>query len=48
MGYDKDGKPITNALQIENIDNLTVVDTPFGKGRVYDYCEQGNIDIYAK
>ena len=47
MGYDKDGKPITNALQIDN-DNLTIVDTPFGKGRVYDYCEAGNIDIYAK
>lgn len=46
MGYDANGNPITNVKQIENIDP-TVVDTPFGKGKVYDYCSEGNIDLYS-
>lgn len=46
MGFDADGNPITNVKQIENIDP-TIVDTPFGKGRVYDYCTEGNIDLYS-
>lgn len=24
-----------------------IVDTPFGLGKVYDFCEEGNIDIYV-
>lgn len=32
---------------INNNDDAYIVDTPFGKGKVYDYCEAGNIDIYV-
>lgn len=25
----------------------TIVDTPFGPGKVYDYCESGSYDVYC-
>lgn len=46
MGYNDDGS-YRNVHQIINSNNAIIVDTPFGPGKVYDWCEQGNIDIYV-
>lgn len=32
---------------IINSNDALIVDTPFGEGKVYDYCKAGNIDIYV-
>ena len=31
----------------KNLDKGTEVETPYGKGIVYDYCPNGNLDIYT-
>lgn len=46
MGYNEDGSE-RNVHQIIDSNNAIIVDTPFGPGKVYDFCEQGNIDIYV-
>lgn len=46
MGYNNDGS-YRNVHQIIDSNNAVIVDTPFGPGKVYDWCEQGNIDIYV-
>lgn len=46
MGYNEDGSKRWVG-QITS-DNAIVVDTPFGLGKVYDSCAEGNIDIYMK
>lgn len=46
MGYNDDGS-YRNVHQIIDSNNAVIVDTPFGQGKVYDWCEQGNIDIYV-
>lgn len=34
-------------IAARDLDNGTEVDTPFGKAVVYDYCPNGNLDIYT-
>ena len=34
-------------IESRDLDNGTEVDTPFGKAVVYDYCPNGNLDIYT-
>ena len=48
MGYNENGSE-RNVHQIieDGSDKAIIVDTPFGPGKVYDWCEQGNIDIYV-
>lgn len=46
MGYNEDGSPRYVKDIIESGDAI-IVDTPFGPGKVYDFCEEGNIDIYV-
>ncbi len=46
MGYNADGTA-RNVDQIIKSNTPIIVDTPFGKGKVYDFCEAGNIDIYV-
>lgn len=46
LGYNEDGSKRWVG-QITS-DNAVIVDTPFGLGKVYDSCEEGNIDIYMK
>lgn len=48
MGYNEDGT-VRNVYQIieDGSNKAIIVDTPFGQGKVYDWCEQGNIDIYV-
>lgn len=45
LGYNEDGSP----RRVEDItsENAIIVDTPFGPAKVYDYCDQGYIDIYT-
>lgn len=44
---DKYNMSHSNGPEIINNNDAIIVDTPFGKGKVYDYCEAGNIDIYV-
>jgi hypothetical protein len=46
MGYNADGSERI-VKQIIDSNEPTIVDTPFGKGKVYDFCRAGNIDIYV-
>ncbi len=46
MGYNEDGSE-RNSHQIIDSNNAIIVDTPFGPGKVYDFCREGNIDIYV-
>ena len=45
MGYNEDGSQRW-AGEITS-ENAIIVDTPFGPAKVYDWCEEGNIDIYV-
>ena len=45
MGYNEDGSRRWGG-QITS-ENAVIVDTPFGPGKVYDWCEEGNIDVYV-
>ena len=36
-----------DVIEINNSGDAIIVDTPFGAGKVYDYCGAGNIDIYV-
>ena len=45
MGYNEDGTRRWVG-QITSEDAI-IVDTPFGPAKVYDWCEEGNIDIYV-
>lgn len=36
-----------DVMEINNSGDAIIVDTPFGAGKVYDFCEAGNIDIYV-
>lgn len=36
-----------NGPDIISNNDAYIVDTPFGLGKVYDFCEEGNIDIYV-
>lgn len=45
MGYTEDGtRRWVGQITSEN---AIIVDTPFGPAKVYDWCEEGNIDIYV-
>lgn len=45
MGYNEDGsRRVVGQITSEN---AVIVDTPYGLGKVYDYCEAGNIDVYT-
>lgn len=46
MGYNENGT-VRNVIEINNSGNAIIVDTPFGPGKVYDFCGAGNIDIYV-
>ena len=46
MGYNEDGSE-RNVKQIIDSNNAIIVNTPFGPGKVYDLCREGNIDIYV-
>lgn len=45
LGYNEDGT--SHWVGQINSENAVIVDTPFGFGKVYDSCGQGNIDIYT-
>lgn len=45
MGYNEDGtRRWVGQITSEN---AIIVDIPFGPAKVYDWCEEGNIDIYV-